>query len=254
MLVDEELAGAELEGDLGEGAGAGAGGDCAGAGADYAGAGGVEGGAGEFGEGDFDEGGDFGEGAVGDFFALFEDQHVRADFLEQMEQMGTEDDGRAVAGALQNGVLHAADSERVEAGEWLVEEHDARAVQEAAGDGEFLLHAAGEFAGELVGFVGDFEFLEQRFGEGLVVGDAVDPRDEIQVLADREVVEEARFVGEEGEGALDLYRERSAIGAPNRLTDALEPVSPSHPLLQCAAYMSKLSNARGGKDFSNFCM
>jgi len=60
--------------------------------------------------------------------------------------------------------------------------------------------------------------------------------------------------GEEGEGALDLYRERSAIGAPNRLTDALEPVSPSHPLLQCAAYMSKLSNARGGKDFSNFCM
>jgi hypothetical protein len=55
--------------------------------------------------------------------------------------------------------------------------------------------------------------------------------------------------GEEGEGALDLYRERSAIGAPNRRTDTLEAVSPSHPLLLCAAYMSKLSNARGGKDF-----
>ena len=126
---------------------------------------------------------------------------MRADLLEQMEQMGAEDDGRAVAGALQNGVLHAADPERVEAGERLVEEHDARAVQEAAGDGEFLLHAAGEFAGELVGFVGDFEFREKRFGEGLVVGDAVDPRDKIEVLADGEVVEEAGFVGEEGEGA-----------------------------------------------------
>lgn len=62
--------------------------------------------------------------------------------------------------------------------------------------------------------------------------------------------------GEEGEGDLDLYRGRSVIGAPNRHTEYAEAleriqrrVSPSHPLLQCAAYMSKLSNARGGKDF-----
>ena len=139
---------------------------------------------------------------MGDFFAFLQNEHVRADFLEEVEEMRAEDDGGALTGAAEDGILHATDAEGVEAGEGLVEEHDPGAVQESAGDGEFLLHAAGELAGELVGFFREFEFFEEWLGEGRVVGDAVYARDEVEVLADREVVEEPGFVGEKRELAL----------------------------------------------------
>ncbi len=47
--------------------------------------------------------------------------------------------------------------------------------------------------------------------------------------------------------SLDLHREPLAFGASNRHRDALGRVSPSHPLSQCAAYMSKLSQAGQGR-------
>lgn len=149
---------------------------------------------------------DFGERAIGDFLAALEDEDVRADFLEQVEQMGAEDDRRSVARALEDGVFHPADAEGIEAGERLVEEHDLRGVEQAARDRELLFHAAGELAGKLVGFVGDLELLKKRLRERFVVADAVDAGDEIEVLTDGEIIEEPGFVGEERERALGGQR------------------------------------------------
>src|ERR1017187_2357239 len=54
------------------------------------------------------------EGSVGDLVALLEDQDVRAYFLEQMQQVGAQDNGGAVPRATHDRVLHPADAERIE--------------------------------------------------------------------------------------------------------------------------------------------
>ena len=72
-------------------------------------------------------------------------------------------------------------------------------MQQAAGDGELLFHAARQFAGQRVPFVREFEFLQQFAADFFVIGHLINPRDEIQVLPDGEVIEQARFVGEKGE-------------------------------------------------------
>ena len=47
----------------------------------------------------------------------------------------------------------------------------------------------------MIGFIGNFQFLEEGLRERGVIGDAVDTGDKVEVLADRKVVEEARLVG-----------------------------------------------------------
>ena len=69
-------------------------------------------------------------------------------------------------------------------------------MQQAAGDGEFLLHAARKFAGQRVAFVRQFKFVEQFAADFFPIGDLINPRDKIQVLPDGEIIEQARFVGE----------------------------------------------------------
>ena len=113
--------------------------------------------------------------------------------------MGAEDHRRPLFRAADDRLLHAADAERVEAGERLVEDHDVGRVEEAAGDHQFLLHAARELARERLPLPVQLQLLEERREASAVVGDAVDTGGELEVLLDRQVVEEARLVGEEGE-------------------------------------------------------
>jgi hypothetical protein len=80
--------------------------------------------------------------------SALQDEDAARDLLDQVEQVRAHDDRGAAAGALDDRRLHAADAERIEAGERLVEEQRARLVQEAAGDRELLLHAARELAGQ----------------------------------------------------------------------------------------------------------
>ena len=54
--------------------------------------------------------------------------------------------------------------------------------------------------------VGDFKLVQQGLGDGLVVAHAVDARDEIEVLAHGEVVEEPRLIRKERERALGRHR------------------------------------------------
>ena len=55
---------------------------------------------------------------------------------------------------LQDGVLHPPDADGVEAGEGFVKVNHPRRVQQPAGDGQLLLHAARELARQGVAFPG----------------------------------------------------------------------------------------------------
>src|SRR6187402_1714783 len=111
-----------------------------------------------------------------------------------MQQVRAQDDGGAGLRALQDRVFHAANAERVEARQRLVEHQHLRRMQQAARDRELLLHAARQLGGQTLEAIGDLELLEQRQRDRFVIGDRIEARDEVQVLPDREVVEETRLV------------------------------------------------------------
>ena len=58
------------------------------------------------------------------------------------------------------------------------------------------------------------ELGEQRRDPRVDVGDAVQPRDEPQMLLDREILEQVRLVGNERERALRFDRHRAAMSWP----------------------------------------
>ena len=105
---------------------------------------------------------------------------------------------------LDNRFFHVTNAEGVEAGQRLVEEQDARSVQQAARNGDLLLHAAGQLAGQRVFLAGELELLEKSAGLTVEVGHPVDPRCQAQMLQDGEVVEQVRFVRHERDPPLRL--------------------------------------------------
>ena len=113
--------------------------------------------------------------------------------------MGADQNGGPGGGPLDNGILHAPDAERVEAGEGFIEKNRAGAVEKTAGDGQLLLHAARQFAGQLVRLVGDFQFFQEAARDFLVMRHVVDAGRESQVLRHRQVIEQARFVRKKGQ-------------------------------------------------------
>ena len=74
-----------------------------------------------------------------------------------------------------------ADGPVVEAGERLVEEHEARSVQQRALQREPLPHAARETADRIVRTIGEARRVEGRVDKGARV-EAVELREELQVL------------------------------------------------------------------------
>jgi hypothetical protein len=126
----------------------------------------------------------------------------RAQLLHEVQQVRREHHGGAGGGVRGDGGLHAAHAERVEPGERLVEEEDARVVEERAGDGQLLPHPARELAGEGAALLRELQLREQRRDARGRVAHPVEAGHELQVLLDGQVVEEVRLVGDEGELAL----------------------------------------------------
>ena len=60
--------------------------------------------------------------------------------------------------------------QRVERAEWLVHQHDARLLREAARDLHPLLHAARELAGEIFADLRQAHLLQERIGTRLARG------------------------------------------------------------------------------------
>jgi hypothetical protein len=90
----------------------------------------------------------------------------------------------------------------------------------SAGDGELLLHAARQFAGQQVALVRHLQLGEQGLRPGRIVRHAVQAGDEDEVLPHGEIFEEARLVGEEGELALG----RDGFRGQVRAVDAHRPL------------------------------
>src|SRR5262249_22820271 len=98
--------------------------------------------------------------------------------------------------------------------------NDAGGMQQAAGNREFLFHAAREFAGERLSLFRQLQFVKQSIAQRFVALDFVDASDERQVLFDSQVIKKPWFVGEKGQLLLGLegpFGKRVAAN-PNRST------------------------------------
>src|SRR5206468_1543402 len=98
------------------------------------------------------------------------------------------------------------DPRRVEPGERLVEQQRPGSVQQAAGDYQLLLHAAGQLPRERLGLFGELELLEQGRDAPLHVRHLVEAGGETEMLFDSEVVEQVRLVRHECEQPLGGHR------------------------------------------------
>src|SRR5690606_167682 len=102
-----------------------------------------------------------------------------------------DEDGEAVGGELVDLLPEITARLGIDAGGRLVEEQQSRPVNEAGGEREALLPSAGECPRELRPTLGEPEALERLIHRGAAAGHLVDPRDEIEVLRDREILVDA---------------------------------------------------------------
>src|SRR5690606_40415895 len=98
--------------------------------------------------------------AVLDDGALVDDRDVAAQLLGLFQVMGGEDDGHPLAVELGDEVPHRAAQLDVDAGGGLVEDQQARLVDQRAGDHQAALHAAGEHARGHVALVPQAELVQ----------------------------------------------------------------------------------------------
>ncbi len=89
---------------------------------------------------------ELGERAVGDLATAVHDDHARADFLDQVQQVRRQENRGAGARARDDRLAHAADADRIEPGQRLVEQQRRRVAHQAAGDHDLLPHAARQLA------------------------------------------------------------------------------------------------------------
>ena len=109
-------------------------------------------------------------------------------------------DGRALAGAIRDGRAHAPHAGRIEAGERLVENEDAGgSCSRPQAMASFCFMPRDSSVESALALVGDLELVEQGRDARLGIRDVVQATDEAEMLLDREVIEEMRLVGNEGE-------------------------------------------------------
>src|SRR5207249_6087721 len=66
------------------------------------------------------------------------DEDASTDLLDEMEEMGAQDDGGSSGGSPHDRGFHPPDSHRVEPGEGFVQQESLRVMEKATGDGQFL--------------------------------------------------------------------------------------------------------------------
>jgi len=146
------------------------------------------------------------EGAVGDEVAAIDDGDVRAESLDDLHDVGGEEDGGSAGDhALKHG-FQSAGGDRVDAFEGFVEEEDFWAVDDGGGECEFLLHAVGEVCDEFLCFVGEGHELEEFGGAGGGGGgvETVHAADEAKVFGCGETAEEGEAFGNDSDLAFDF--------------------------------------------------
>ena len=105
--------------------------------------------------------------------------------------VGGHQHGHAVGGHLVDHVPELAPRLGIDAGGRFVEQQQARPMQHAGGQRHALLPAARQLLRQLIGAIGQADAF-QHLGNGTpAVADLVEPRDELQVLGNRQVAIEA---------------------------------------------------------------
>src|SRR5947207_6728053 len=107
-----------------------------------------------------------------------------------MKQMGTNDNSRAFAAPFQDRSFHAAYADRIETSERFIEKNHLGRMEQPTRNSQLLLHPAGEFAGQEIGFVAHFEFFQERSGDFAIIPNLINAGGEGQVLLNGEVIEE----------------------------------------------------------------
>src|SRR5260221_160805 len=146
------------------------------------------------------------ERAVGDLLPTVHDDDARTDLLDEMQQVRRQQDRGARLRARDDRFPHPPDAQRVEARQRFVEQQRRRIPDEPARDHDLLPHPARQFARERLLFPRQLELGNEIARPAIEIVDAVEPRDEAQMLFDRQVLEQMRFVRHERQPALGLER------------------------------------------------
>ena len=158
--------------------------------------------------------------------AVVDDHHPVAARLRLVELVGGEEQRRPVAAQLGQHLVDALAALGVHADRRLVQEHDARAVQHAAGDVEPPLHAPRERLDEVAGAplqAGPAERPVDRLAQGSA-GEPLQATEHLQVLARREHRVERHLLGHDPQG---VPRPRRLGRAATQLDGAaVEPHAP----------------------------
>jgi hypothetical protein len=158
---------------------------------------------------------EFFEGAVGDEMAAVDDGDVGAEALDDLEDVGGEEDGGAAGDhALEHG-FESGGGDGVDAFEGFVEEEDFWTVDDGGGEGELFLHAVGEVGDEFFCFTGEAHELEEFGGADGGGGgvEAVHAADEVQVLGCGEAAEEGQAFGDNADLTLEFHGAGSGVEA-----------------------------------------
>jgi len=145
-----------------------------------------------------------------------DDHDAGADLLDEVQQVRRDDHRRPLRCARQDCFLHVPDAERIETRERFIEQQGVRIVHQAARDGDLLLHSAGQLTRERMLFAGELQLLNQVPRTTPGVADLVDPRHELQVFPDGQILEQLWFIGNEGQVPLGVYRRADDVVAVDR--------------------------------------
>src|SRR5438552_961279 len=124
-----------------------------------------------------------------------QDQNLITQRFDQDEEMRREQKRGTRCGATPNGFFDVADAARIEAGQRLVQNDNARLTQKRASERELLQHTAREVRGDFVPFVGEFQFFEQGvvFFRGVFY--AIGQCNEMEMLSNSEKIVRMDGVG-----------------------------------------------------------
>src|SRR4051812_3833274 len=165
----------------------------------------------------FDSGAQLLEESLGYQASLMDDGDVAAQAFDDLENMGSEKDGRAAGDHALQHRLQRAGSDGVHAFEGLVEEENLRAMDHSCGHGELLLHSVRVVRDKLFGLVGELHELEQldgALGGGLAIK-TVHASGIAQEFSSGQAAEQSHSFGNDADLALHLDRIRIEIDTQN---------------------------------------
>ncbi len=141
------------------------------------------------------------EGAVEDFAAAEDHEDGIAHALGGAHIVSAEDDGGAAAAEVEDGGADGFGADRIEAGERLVEDEEARLGNDGGDELNLLAHALAEGLQALGGAMAEIEALQPGINFGGDAAAAAELAVEFEERADGHAAVEAALLGEVADGA-----------------------------------------------------